>query len=225
MCSQTKPMEVRHGISTPTTVMVVGPTGCGKTQLVFRMLLSDHVFLPAPTRIMYHYGAWQNRFTEVEASDSRFEFVEGLPTHDDLPSGTAHTVMVIGDLMEEVSKSKTAMDIFIKHSHHRNMTVLFLVQKLYGRTHNTRVISQKAHLMVLFKNPRYASSVQTLGRQMYPGNNKFLSDAYADATKRPHSYLVVNSHQKTDDRMRVIGNLFNEKNPTVYIPKHHTAKH
>ena len=63
-------------------------------------------------------------------------------------------VMVINDLMEEVSNSKTAMDIFTKHSHHKNMTVLFLVQKLYGRTHNTRVVSQNAHLMVLFKKPK-----------------------------------------------------------------------
>ena len=113
--------------------------------------------------------------------------------YEDLPEGSEHTVMVIDDLMEEASKSKTAMDIFTKHSHHRNMTVLFLAQKLYGRTHNTRVISQNAHLMILFKNPRYASGLQTLGRQMYPGNHMFLSEAYIDATKTPHSYLVVNS--------------------------------
>ena len=67
--------------------------------------------------------------------------------------------------------------------------------------------------------------MQILGRQMYPGNHKFLYNPYNDATKRPHSYLVVNSHQQTDDKMRVIGNLFEETNPTVYIPKHHTAKH
>ena len=72
MCSQTKPMEIRHWNIKPTTVMVLGPTGCGKTELVFRMLISDDVFLPTPTRIKYHYGAWQNGFTEVEASDSRF---------------------------------------------------------------------------------------------------------------------------------------------------------
>ena len=54
---------------------------------------------------------------------------------------------------------------------------------------------------------------------MYSGNNMFLSEAFVDATKRPHSYLVVNSHQRTDDRMRVIGNLFEEANPRVYIPK------
>ena len=71
--------------------------------------------------------------------------------------------------------------------------------------------------MIMSKNPREASSVQTLGRQMYPGNHfMFLSEAYIDATKRPHSYLLVNSHQRTDDRIRVIGNLFKETNPTVY---------
>ena len=117
---------------TPTKVMVFGPTNCGKTELVFKMFLSDKVFLLAPTMIRYHYGARQNRFAEVEASDSRFEFVEGLHVYDDLPCGGAHTVMNINALMEEVSKSKTAMDIFTKHSHYRNMTVLFLVQKLYG---------------------------------------------------------------------------------------------
>ena len=87
MCSRTKPMEVRHGISTPTTVMVVGPTGCGKTKLVLKMLLSDRVFLLVPTRIRHHYGAWRNRFAEVEATEPRFKFVEGLPVFDDLLGG------------------------------------------------------------------------------------------------------------------------------------------
>ena len=78
----------------------MGPTGCGKTVLVFKILLLERVFLPVPTRIRYHYGAWQNRFAEVEA---RFEFVEGLPVIDDLLGEGAHTVMVIDDLMEELS--------------------------------------------------------------------------------------------------------------------------
>ena len=48
---------------------------------------TDRFFLPAPTRIKYYmyYGAWQRRFGEVEATDPRFEFVEGLPIIDDLP--------------------------------------------------------------------------------------------------------------------------------------------
>ena len=115
--------------------------------------------------------------------------------------------------MEEVSKSKTAMDIFTKHSHHRNMTVLFLVQKLYGWTHNTRVISQNAHLMICVQRSDIGAS--DVPRKPF----MFLSEAFIDATKRPHSHLVVNSYQRTDDRMRVMGNLFEQANPAVYIPK------
>ena len=85
--------------------------------------------------------------------------------------------------------------------------------------HNTTVISQNAHLMILFKNPREdASSGQTMGRQLYPGNHFFFSEVFIDAMKRPRSYLVVISHQRTDNRMRVIGNLFEEANPAVCIP-------
>ena len=31
-------MEVRYSVFTPTTMIVAGPTGSGKTELVFRML-------------------------------------------------------------------------------------------------------------------------------------------------------------------------------------------
>ena len=148
------------------------------------------MFLPAPARIKYHYGAWQKRLAQVEAANPRFEFVEGLPISDDLPVGSEHTLMVIDDSMEEVSKSTTAMDIFTKNSHHRDMAVLFLVQKLYGWAHNTIVISQNAHRAILFKNTQDASSVQTFGRQIYPGNNMFLCEVFIDATKRPHYFVI-----------------------------------
>ena len=70
--------------------------------------------------------------------------MEGLPTHDNLPRGTMHTVMVIDDLMEEVSKSKTAMDIFTKHSHHRNMTdsVIFIPKVIRLHTQHKSHISE-----------------------------------------------------------------------------------
>ena len=102
------------------------------------------------------------------------------------PHMGAHTVMVGDDSMEEVSKSKTAMDIFKKHSHHRNMTGVIFGPRIYGLTHNTRIISQIARLTILFKNPRDASSFQTLGRQMYPGNHMF-SLSHISTQQRDHT--------------------------------------
>ena len=211
-------MEVNFELLTPTTIMITGPTGSGKTELVSRMMTSD-LFSQPISEIRYHYGAWQEKFKEMENVDSRYRFVEGVPGLEDLPTGEHHTMMVIDDLMEEVSRSKTTVDIFTKYSHHRNMSVVFLVQKLYGNSHNSRVISQNAHILILFKNPRDSSSVQILGRQMFPTAKNFLAEAFRDATQQPFSYLVVNSHQRTDERMRVIGNLFENSNVTVYIPK------
>ena len=77
------------------------------------MLGEGDVFDPPPAEIQYHYGTWQNRFGGIEAEDARC--VEGIPGPDDLPSGAQHTVLVIDNLIEEVSKSKVAMDIFTKH--------------------------------------------------------------------------------------------------------------
>ena len=59
---------------------------------------------------------------------------------EDLPGGGAYTVMVIDDLMEEVSKSKTAMDVFMKHSHHRNMTVLLSEHTTQDSSHRTHAL-------------------------------------------------------------------------------------
>ena len=82
--------------------------------------------------------------------------MEGIPVPNNVPSGERHIdiVIVIDDLKEEASKSKMAVDIFIKHSHHCKMSVMFLVQKLYRKTHQMRVLSQNAYMLVFVKNPR-----------------------------------------------------------------------
>ena len=73
-------MKVSHEISTPTTVMDDGSTGSGKTELVFKILLLDKSVLPSSARIMYHYGAWQKRFAEVEAADQRVDLSKVSPS-------------------------------------------------------------------------------------------------------------------------------------------------
>jgi len=47
-------MLLRH----PSTIVVSGPTGCGKTQLVSK-LLEHKAISPFPDRIVWDYGEWQ----------------------------------------------------------------------------------------------------------------------------------------------------------------------
>ena len=62
--------------------------------------------------------------------------------------------------------------------------------------------------IVLFKNPRDALQVATLGRQMYPGYSNFLVEAFKDATERPHGYLLIDLHPETLEKFRIRTNIF-----------------
>lgn len=54
------------------------------------------------------------------------------------------------------------------------------------------------------------------GSEMLPGRGGFLSSDFADATKEPHSYIVVNAHQPVPEELRVIGNLFDAKHAVAH---------
>ena len=69
-------MAVNYKVFTLTTIMVAGPTKSGETELVFRMHGEGGVFDPLPAKIPYQYGAWQNRFENIEAEDGIDRFVE-----------------------------------------------------------------------------------------------------------------------------------------------------
>ena len=57
--------------------------------------------------------------------------------------------------------------------------------------------------MVVFKNPRDASHMSHLARQMYPGRVKFVQDALKEVTSVTYGYLLVNLKQNTsEDRWR-----------------------
>ena len=60
--------------------------------------------------------------------------------------------------------------------------MLYLVQNLFHKNKESRTISLNSQYMVVFKNPRDASQMSHLARQMYPGRVKFVQEAFKDAT-------------------------------------------
>ena len=92
-------------------------------------------------------------------------FHEGLPTVKDLdqwyrPSGGG--LLVVDDLMEEGGRDKLLLDIFSKHSHHRNVSVLYLTQDIFPPGKFSKTISRNANYIVVFKNPRDKTGIRTL---------------------------------------------------------------
>jgi len=197
----------------PFTALVAGPTGCGKTQFVFKLIQNVDVMVdPTPSRIVYCYGEYQQLFRKYPL----VTFHQGLPNIADF-DGSEPVLLVIDDLMNEADES--VANLFTKGSHHRNVSGLFLVQNLFFKNKHVRTISLNSHYMVLFKNPRDASQFASLARQMYPHKSAFAIEAYKEATREPYGYLFVDLRPEQDEDLRLRTNIFPGEGQYVYVPK------
>ena len=81
--------------------------------------------------------------------------------------------------------------IFSGESHHKNFSVIYIGQNLFYAHKDMRSVHLNCHYLILFKCLRDMSSISVLARQMFPGNARFLRNVFADATRLPHSYLLI----------------------------------
>ena len=125
---------------------------------------------PVPERVTWYYGEWQSAYENLDIPNLHLQ--EGLPTSFDAGK---RNVVVLDDLMAETDGRVT--DLFTKKSHHSNTSVIYLVQNLFSRNKESRTISLNTQYMVEFKNPRDASQITNLAKQMYPGRVKFIQEA------------------------------------------------
>jgi len=200
-------------LSHPFTSVLCGPTGCGKTRWIFRLIENaDKMISPPPTKIVYCYGEYQALF----ATYPQVEFNEGLPDVSKF-DGAQPVLLIIDDLMDETNAD--VEKIFTRMSHHRNISVVYITQNMFPKNKHARTISLNAHYMILFKNPRDAGQFAVLARQMYPNGSQFAVEAYKDATGAPYGYLLVDLKPDTDERFRLRTNVFPGELTNVYLKK------
>lgn len=197
----------------PFTCLVSGPTGCGKTYFTFDLIeQASQLIQPPPQKVYYSYGEFQPIFAKYPS----IEFHDGLVDLD-IFDGKQPSLLVVDDLMDEADEK--VAKVFTKLSHHRNLSVIFLVQNLFSKNKHARVISLNSHYMILFKNPRDTGQFAILARQMYPTGWKHAVEAYCDATARPYGYLLVDLKPETDDKYRLRTNIFPNETTAVYVKR------
>ena len=200
----------------PFTSIFAGPTGCGKTELLKRILLQHSKSIsPRIKRIVWCYAEPQYEL-ERALRPLGVEFREGLPELNDF-DGHAPTLIIVDDFMSEAGSEMTKF--FTKGSHHRNISIIFIVQNIFHKGKETRSITLNAHYIVMFKNPRDKVQVKVLARQMFDKDAKVMEEAFSDATKNPHGYLLVDLKQATPEHLRLRTNIVPGESLTVYVGK------
>lgn len=202
--------------SSPTTIMISGPTGSGKSWWLHKLLKhKNELFENIPQKIMYCFGEWQALFDTMEA-EMDIIFHEGIPTplEIDTFSNENHQILIIDDLQNQAASCQTVELLFTRTSHHKNLTVIYLVQNLFNQGKCARNISLNCHYIILFKNLRDKTQISNFAKQL--GMSSIITPAYNDATLEPYNPLIVDLAPKSDDQYRVRSNIFPDQYPIIY---------
>ena len=202
---------------------IVGGTGSGKSCWVFKFLRNlPYMFGDTPTKkVMYCYGIYQPLFDEIKRVIPVIVFHEGLPDKEEMMelSRDGHALLILDDLMQEVSNSKDMLDLFCQYSHHMGISVMYLTQNLFQQGRFSRTIALNTHVLVLLKSMRNASQISCFARQLYPNRKGMLEEVYEDCLMTAYGYLVIDMSPHANDQYRLRTHIFPDEHTTVYIPK------
>ena len=219
-------IEFDPRLQSPFTMLIAGPTSCGKTRLVFEIIENvKTLVIPEVHDITYCYSVWQPAFDKLKSAGVKFN--EGLLSRealfDESRDTSRHSMLIIDDLLDP-EYAPLAKDLFIKGSHHLNMSVIFITQNLFFANKDFRTLSLNAHYLVIFKNPRDMSQIGYISRQAFPANPRFLTAVYNGETHERHSYIVLDCKQATPDNLRVRNSVTTPWNTIVFIPTQKKTK-
>lgn len=210
------------GFEHPFTCTIAGPTKSGKTSFVQKLLKAVPFYItPCPTRIVWSYGIEDSNQIETIKNniiDIPIEFHDSIPALD-IFSPEDNNLLIIDDLMNDAGKSSIVSNLFTKGSHHRNVSIILILQNLFHQGKKMRDIHTSTNYLILFNNPRDKSQIKYLARQTYPDNPNFVIDAYKQACQDPFGYLVLDFTQTTPDYYRLSSGIFPPHICQLYQPK------
>jgi hypothetical protein len=213
-------MSINH----PATVIVSGGTGSGKTVLTRAMLQHHRTCfngMAAHPRVLWCYGIYQVLYG-VQVPNVNIAYREGLAPLSMIEQSKPD-VIVVDDLIDHAS-SEHLQNLFVRASHHLNVTVIYITQNLYEK--GQVKLKRNAHYIFMMRNPSDKSQITTLGRQLYPRQKKLLDhfyEAYDDATSQRYGYLMIDVSPQSDETQKLKTNILPDKSgevrAIVYVPK------
>ena len=186
---------------------MAGNSGCGKTTLTSKMIVNwEECMNFPPSTIHVFFSHMQSAYENLQ-TDSPFPVIfHSEPPTDDFE---VENGLVIFDDLQGSDCVRVIKDFFIKKSHHFNTSVIYLVQNLFDKDPAHRFISLNSTYIVVFKNPRDASQITHLNKQIYPHAKNFLTSAYKAITEDgPRSYMVIDNYPETPEAFRIRNTLF-----------------
>ena len=196
----------------PFTCIVAGPTGCGKTTFVARLLRNASAMIdPPPERVTWYYGEWQTAYENL-ADIPNMRMEEGLPQSFD--NDGKRGLVVLDDLMAETDSRVT--NLFTKKSHHSDTSVIYLVQNLFSKKQGEPHHQFECAVHDRVQKPARLVSARKLGptdvprsRRVRPGGvrrcDSLALRLSSDRPQTEHARRHASTHVRTAGRCTPVG--------------------
>ena len=205
-------------------IVVAATSGGGKTSWAVKLIRYRKEMFPEepPEKIMICYSVFQNLYRDIQKELPQIIFKYGLPTKDELMelSGEGepkHSLVLVDDLMLQLSNSKEMEELFVTLAHHRKITCLFLTQNIFYQGKHARTISLNTWYFVILSVRRDIRQLKLLGGQILGGggSTKAFIKAYEDTQKERYGYLLVDVSPHSIKKHMLRTNVFPDEPPTI----------
>src|SRR5882757_2915767 len=211
--SESYDLTLKH----PRRFIIYGPSGSGKTTFVEKLLFyMKELFGFYFDNIIYYSGQSFPKFDSIHGIRiNKIKNIDNIFANIDV---NKKHLFIIDDNMHKSANDIIISDLFTKTSHHKNISVIILVQNLFPKSKYMRDISSNSTYIVLMSNPRENLQIKTLSSQIDGANSNFILNCYNEATKnKPFSYLFLDFDQNTSDDVRVRTNIFPDEESYAFV--------
>ena len=210
----TKPKTMNKIIFTNDRLFmsIVGPSGSGKSRLIFSMLASSTTFEPPADKIYYFYKDHQPLFKEMEEK-LNIEFLSCLNIQ--MIKGLENCMLVFDDSCEEIYQEKEFVKLAVS-GRHKKVNCIFVKHNLFHQSKWSRTIDLNTTHIILFKSPRDTQQIDVFGRQL--NNTELIRDCYKKATSEPYGHFMIDFDPRTSDSLRFCSNIVGPGPTIFYLP-------
>ena len=169
----------------PFTMGIFGSREVGKSFFTKQLILNqEQLIYPIFERVVWIHKHYQkNIFDDLqEKLGNKLVLLNEFPNFKSI-SKQENTVFIFDDFISETVDSKDVQQLYIS-GRHLNISVISLSQNMFMKGKFSTTMNRNTDYLVLFENIRDKTIIRTLSYQMYPGNTRFLIDAFNDATKK-----------------------------------------
>jgi len=200
----------------PSNSIVAGMTSSGKTEFTKLLIKNWKNLININTTNLRVLWCFSEIRSIPQINNVELQFNKGIPSLESIEK-IKPDLIVLDDLMDDINQD--IKNLFTKVAHHRNISVVLIVQNLFNQNKQMRTISLNSHYIVLMKGIRNLQQVEILGRQIFPSKSKQLLNIFKHVTQKPFGYLVIDLHPRSNDKYRLRTRIFPEELPASLINK------